>query len=220
MIKQFIQKISTGYSSEIYNVEVDDILNLEDYTDPKVKAKSAISVLITDDGDKLLSGRDIVEQAVKNKQSHVPVQFVFKMKYPAYKLHITLIKKLRDPKTIFGSNIYHINPQDIRDMDIERAFRTLENTNQYIPTVQEYKKLENSILENGYDDTWPMDIRLCRSFGVQDTLNQGHHRMGILIEHNITRASFKFSAVGYIGIPLLRCILLKVSKQKLKQKHK
>ena len=37
---------------------------------------------------------------------------------------------------------------------------------------------------------------LCRSFGAKDSLQQGHHRMGILKELNIGRVAVEFSAAG------------------------
>ena len=65
-----------------------------------------------------------------------------------------------------------------------------------------YEKLKESMLTNGYNDRFPIDIMLCRILGVQDTLNQGHHRMGVAIDCNIHRIAVVFSAVGQAPRPL------------------
>ena len=59
-----------------------------------------------------------------------------------------------------------------------------------------YRQLADSMRRNGYDDRFPLDIMLCRNLGIQDTLNQGHHRMGVAIDCNIQRVSVMFSAAG------------------------
>ncbi len=59
-----------------------------------------------------------------------------------------------------------------------------------------YQQLKDSMSTHGYDDRFPLDIMLCRNFGIQDTLNQGHHRMGVAIDCNIQRVSVMFSAAG------------------------
>lgn len=215
-----------GYSSEIYNVEVQDIAHLENLTSEiKIKIKNAITVLVSDKCDMLVCGRELLDKAIAEGQSHVPVQFVFNMRYPMWKVHITFIKKLRDKKRIKGSGIYHIVPQELRQLGIERAYRGLDNAHQHAAAQEHpdsenlYDQLTKSLLDRGYDDNYPMDLQLCRSLGVQDTLNQGHHRMGAMIENDIRRASIRFSAVGYIPNPF-RWVLLKLAKEELKKKRK
>lgn len=212
-----------GKSSEIYHILPEDIISLPDYKN-SINIKDSIVVIISDNGDELVCGRELVENAINDGLMYVPVRFIFKMRYPIWKLHITLIKKLRDRKRIKGSGIYHISPKHIRSLGIERAYRNINNAHKHAASMKhpDYKNLYNnlkvSIIKNGYDDRYPMDIQLCRSLGVQDTLNQGHHRMGILIENNIETASVSFSAVGYIPNPF-RLLLLKIAKNMLSKKR-
>lgn len=218
---------SIGYSSEVYNIEAADISKLADFKGKKkIRTKNQITVLIDKDGDKLISGRQTVEDAIKAGKTHVPVRFIFNLQYPIWKLHITFIKKFRYSSIMPSSEIYHIIPQEIRDMGLERAFRNADNAFQikeaWYGTATEsdnlFEKLKNNLIENGYDDTYPMDIQLCRSFGVQDTLNQGHHRLSLLVEHQIPRASVRFSAAGYTPQPL-NFILQFFAKRILKNKR-
>tara|TARA_Y100001960_G_C14593667_1_gene786999 strand:- start:20 stop:703 length:684 start_codon:yes stop_codon:yes gene_type:complete len=224
MTYKILKNFRIGQSSEIYNVEINDILSLEDTNEVHIKNKNQITVLISANGDKLASGRSLAQKALQEGNTHIPVKFIFQMRYPIWKLHITLIKRLRDKKRVKGTNIYHIIPQEIRDLGIERAYRTTENAHQHSAALEHrdnanlFTQLTESIVNNGYDDKYPMDVQLCRSFGVQDTLNQGHHRMGVLIEHNIQRASIRLSAVGYIPNPF-RWFLLKAAKAELKNKR-
>jgi hypothetical protein len=214
-----------GISSEIYNIELEDIKSLPykkiEYT---FKDTNTAYILISDDGDKLVYGKDLLNQAEKDNLTHIPVRVLFNLKFPIWKVHFTLIKALRDKFRIKSPNHYHIKPQDIRNLNIERGYRDETNAHLHSDAVylkagnELFHKLKRSIIENGYDDKYPMDIQLCRSYGVQDCLNQGHHRMGILIEHNIKRASIMFSAVGYIGHPL-KPLLLKLARNSLRNKR-
>ena len=213
-----------GRSSEIYNIEIDDILNLPDTPTSKknvIKQKDDIAILIKPEKDTLTFGRELIEKEKKEGKTHIPVRILFKMLYPGWKLHITFIKKLRLKKAFRSSNIYHITPQDIRGLKIERCHRTTSNAyqNNDIGKIRQaaderYQELTNEIVKNGYNDKHPMDIRLCRNMGVQDNMNQGHHRMGILIENNIQRASVFFSAVGFFKTPLYR-LQKKLAQKKL-----
>lgn len=214
-----------GISSEIYHIEIDDInclplLN----TDYSIKDTQSIHILIGDNSDSIIFGGHLLEKAKQEQLSHVPVRVMFKLKYPIWKIHYTLIKKLRDKFRINCYNIYHIKPSNIRDLNIERGYRYKENSHMHSNAIYKYEDnklyndLSKSIIRDGYNDNFPMDIQLCRRFGVQDCLNQGHHRMGILIDNNIARASIKFSAVGYIGTPF-KLVLLKLARKSLAKKR-
>jgi len=203
-----------GRSSEVYNIEIDDILCLPDTQEEikkAIKQQDEIAILIRTSQDSLVFGRELIEQAKKDGKTHIPVRILFKMRYPVWKLNITIIKKLRLKKTIKSSNIYHIIPQDIRDLNIERCHRTAANAYQNNDlgkisqdAYERYLDLSEEIIKHGYNDSHPMDVRLCRNMGVQDTINQGHHRMGILIESKIHRACIYFSAVGFLNTPFYK----------------
>tara|TARA_Y100001960_G_scaffold327989_1_gene415691 strand:- start:302 stop:967 length:666 start_codon:yes stop_codon:yes gene_type:complete len=214
-----------GVSSELYNIELEDIKSLPyKKIDYKFKDNNAVYILISDDGDSIVYGKEFLNKAEKENLTHIPVRVLFNLKFPIWKVHFTLIKALRDKFRIKSPNYYHIKPQDIRELNIERGYRDETNAHLHSDAIylqagnQLYLNLKKSIIENGYDDKFPMDVQLCRSYGVQDCLNQGHHRMGILIDNDIKRASIMFSAVGYIGNPL-KPLLLKLAKKSLKKKR-
>lgn len=225
-----------GYSSELYSIEISDIVKLPDLDEQQIQQTgfeptNEITICIDDRGDSLVSGREELELLLSKGNTHAQVRVVFKMRYHPLKFYITLIKKFRkNEDMIKSSEIYHMNPFEVRELDIERCFRNADNAYQnndqkYYESINKdserlINELTTSLIENGYDDRFPMDIRLCRNFGVQDTLNQGHHRMFILTENNITRASFMFTAMGSIKLPVIAKLLKLFSKVKMRAKHK
>lgn len=204
------------YSSETYNLDPQDIYILKDSDiDYKVNVKDEVIILIgynpiwidkpTGTPDTLLKGREVLEEAINNNVAYVPVRIAFMPKISKYNILAPLIRVLRYKHKFYSSNIYHIDPFEIREKKIERNFRSKDNA--YVFTNPKYKMTEidrsnmyerlfESMSKNGYDDRFPIDIMLCRNLGVQDTLNQGHHRMGVAIDCNIHRIALVFSAVG------------------------
>ena len=64
-------------------------------------------------------------------------------------------------------------------------------------------------MKKGFDDNYPIDIMLLRMLGIKDTVNNGHHRMGIAVECKLPQISVRFSAAGQaprLLHPLLRVI--------------
>ena len=117
---------------------------------------------------------------------------------------------------IFSSNIYHIAPLEIRKLKIERNIRTKENAYVFSNPLfyydeaerkRQYDELYNS-MKRGYDDNFPLDVMLLRMMGIKDTVNQGHHRMGIAIECKLPLVAVRFSAAG--AAPRILQPLLKV----------
>ncbi len=197
-------------SSELYPVEPADIAILEDGPGEKYRhcLKDSIVVLIGDrqagQKDTLLTGREEVRCAIKNGAASIPVRFAFITKISGFALITVFIKRLRSRYKIFSSNIYHMDPQKIRNLKIERNIRTKENA--YIfsnPRLyydeeernRQYNELYSS-MQKGYDDNFPLDIMLLRMMGIKDTINQGHHRMGIAVECKLPRVAVRFSATG------------------------
>ena len=72
---------------------------------------------------------------------------------------------------------------------------------------RQYDELYNS-MKRGYDDNFPLDVMLLRMMGIKDTVNQGHHRMGIAIECKLPLVAVRFSAAG--AAPRILQPLLKV----------
>lgn len=204
------------YSSEIYHLEPQDLVMLADsdsgyHTDCDDEVVILIGQKdIYDESrpiifDTLLKGREKVEQAVAAGVDFIPVRIAFISRINRWDFISPLIRVLRYKFKSYSSNIYHINPFEIRRLKIERSFRTPENAYQfsnpkYKMSEEErqklYQKLKDSMHKNGYDDRFPLDIMLCRNWGIQDTLNQGHHRMGVAIDCNIKKVSVMFSAAG------------------------
>lgn len=204
------------YSSELYELDPQDIYTLKDSDVANdVKASDEVIILIghnplwidqsTGTSDTLLKGREVLENAIKNNIPYIPVRIAFIPKIKKYDFLSPIIRVMRYKHKFYSSNVYHIDPFYIRNQRIERNFRTQENAYQFSnpkykvddeERMNMYSRLKNSMINNGYNDRFPVDIMLCRKFGVQDTLNQGHHRMGVAIDCNIHRISVIFSAVG------------------------
>ena len=204
------------YSSEVYGLAVEDIASLPDSSvvpenmpDDKVILLIGKRRLWSNDTpveqDTLLKGRAVVNEAVARGESYIPVRIAFESRVRSYDIISPIIRSLRYKYTLFSSNIYHIRPQEIRDKKLERNLRTAENAYKFSnPKYQmneeerreTYDNLVKSMSQKGYDDNFPIDIMLCRNMGIQDTLNQGHHRMSVALECGIERISVEFCAAG------------------------
>lgn len=217
------------YSSEVYGLAVEDISGLED-SQANVSAMPDDEVIlligrrrlwlndIPVEPDTLLKGRAVVEKAAAAGEKYIPVRIAFESRVKGYDIISPIIRTLRYKHTLFSSNIYHMRPQEIREKGLERNLRTAENAYRFsnpkyqVDEAQRrnmYADLKKSMSENGYDDRFPLDIMLCRNMGVQDTLNQGHHRMSVALECGIERVAVEFCAAGQapkILQPLCRMI--------------
>lgn len=214
-----------GYSSEIYNLDPKDLLSLPLSPSSEEHINDKIIILIGNDKlnqpDTLIRGRKIVEKAVADGIKAVPTRIAFIPRVRKYDFISPIIRVLRYKHHAFSSNIYHINPKDIRKLKIERGYRSSDNAYQFsnprwaLPSAEAKKRYDDlkKSMSKGYDDKFPIDIMLCRNFGIQDNVNQGHHRMSAALEIGLERISVKFSAVGYapkLLRPLFR-ILAKIS---------
>lgn len=201
--------LKIGLSSEVYRLDPRDLAVLEDSLLSTEGLKDDVILLIGDEkkniNDTLLTGREIVERAIMNGTDYIPVRVAFVPRTKKYDFISPLIRKLRYRYKSFSNNIYHTTPQDIRRLRIERSFRTKENA--YTFTKKKYRlksevrnelyeNLYNSMKKNGFDDRYPVEIMLCRNFGVQDTVDQGHHRMSVAIDCQTPRMAVRFGAAG------------------------
>lgn len=197
-----------GFSSEIYTIDPRDLVVLEDSLLLSEKDDDVI-LLIGDEKknipDTLLKGRETVERAIIENKDYIPVRVAFVPRTKKYDFISPLIRKLRYKYKSFSSNIYHTTPMDIRRLRIERSFRTKENAYSFTKKKYRlgdeirnelYENLYNSMKANGYDDKYPIDILLCRNLGVQDTVDQGHHRMSVAIDCQTPRIAVRFGAAG------------------------
>lgn len=226
--------IRIGYSSELYQIDPNDLIILDDLEDNiknQIKSKDNVILFIgnenTGEVDKLALGREVIKKAIDNKEEFIKVRVAFKIRTPRFDFLSTLMKRRREKYRGYSTNIYHTSPLIIREMNIERNIRTAENAYNisnpkwYLPPQEreiKYNKLYNSMKKYGFNDKYPIDIMLNRSFGVQDTLQQGHHRMCIALDLKIERISIRFGAAGQnknILSPLFRILAKKKLKAKL-----
>ena len=202
------------FSSEVYKINPLDLLVLKDYekNDFQTFSNEVVVLLghnqkITDksDPDLLISGRTLIQKAVEEKKSFIPVRFVFIPANKRFDVFSPVIRKLRYKIRFYGSNVYHLDPNDIREMKIERTIKTRDNAYSFTnpkykmslqERVDEYDRIFNSVKNNGFDDNEPIDIMLCRLAGAKDCVNNGHHRMGIALELGLNSIPVRFSAAG------------------------
>ncbi len=203
------------YSSEIYNLDPRDAIVLRDTSQEiPYDTKDEIVILIgnTDLWDRtkgtpdtLLKGREALERAIADNKSFIPVRIAFISRIKKYDFISPIIRVLRYKYKGYSSNYYHMDPLEIRKMNIERNIRTRENAYKFSNPRYKMKDetrnntfdtLVESMKKNGFDERYPIDIMLRRNFGVQDTLNQGHHRMAAALECGLDKISVRFCAAG------------------------
>ena len=222
-----------GLSSEIYHLDPADLLVLADSPnlEQTLNLKDEVVILLGDEkkhqADTLLKGRQVVENAIENKQDFIPVRIAFISRTGRFDVLSPLIRSLRYKHKSFSPNIYHTNPFDIRRLKIERSFRTRENAYTFTKKKNQlaeplrgklYEELYQSMKNHGFDDHYPIEIMLCRSFGVQDTVDQGHHRMSVAIDCKLSRIAVRFGAAGKAP-NFLRPLFLGLAKACLFFKH-
>lgn len=191
-------------SSETYNIELEDILALKDTGVPYECKDKVVILLRKNQPDTLLSGRKYLEQLKSENAKYASVRIAFISEISPYNFISVFVRPLRKKYQYWSSNIYHMDPAEIRKMKIERSFRNKDNaytfTNPlYYRTDEErlsrYEELYNSI-KNGYDDNCPIEIMPLRMVGVKDTVNNGHHRLGIALECGLKRVAINFKVIG------------------------
>lgn len=213
-----------GFSSELYFIEPQDILKLADTPADiaaKIRPSDEITVLLgnvdSNTPDTLVCGRCAAQNAIEHKVQHVAVRFVFVSNIAPWNILPIFFKGLRQYFKFKSSGIYHTTLQHLRDLHIERGFRNAENAYDISKRwhispqerINKYNQLVESLQTKGFDDQYPISIMLCRRCGVKDCVDDGHHRIGICVEHNIERIAICFRAAGTLPHGIQN-ILLKI----------
>ena len=118
-----------GWSSRTYPLDAADFAAVEDYYGPEIPAKDLPGdevVLLIRSGrpDALLRGREAVKAA---GDGVVDVRIVFEPSIAKWNLLFTLVRPLRNMRRFKCSQTYHIAPEAVRQMGLERAVRTLDD---------------------------------------------------------------------------------------------
>ncbi len=202
-------------SSEIYPLAVADVRALPDADASETDAADEIVVLLGRNPappqqmsapplpDTLVKGRAAVERAAAAGEKFVPVRFAFVPANARWDVFSAFIRKRRNKIRFYGSAVYHVPPAAIRALKIERAFKTRETAYSFTAPIRrmtrqerdaEYDRISDSIKENGFLDSEPIDIMLRRLTGAKDCVNNGHHRLGIALELGLDAIPVNFSA--------------------------
>lgn len=196
-----------GFSSETYHIHIDDLVRLPMNTDYQIHEFSNEVLLMIGDKknnipDQIIRGNDLLEFAKNSGQQFVPVRVILNNEYNFFfNLLGAFSKPIRTKIEKYSQFHYRILLTDISENQLERNIKTEESA--YNFTKKKWRlndaqrderltKLKHSFIENGYDYNFPMQIMLCRSFGVKDQLQQGHHRMMLCKQHNIKVVSTLF----------------------------
>ena len=209
-----------GYSSELYFIEPQDILNLSDTPAEqreKIQTTDEITVLLgnaeNDTPDTLVCGRAAAKKAVEERTAHIQVRFVFVSSIAKWNILPIFFKVLRQNFKFKNTNIYHTSLQHLRELHIERGFRNAENAYDISKRwnispeerVRKYNQLLESLKSRGFDDKYPISVMLCRRCGIKDCVDDGHHRIGICVEHQIERIAISFRAAGTLPRAIQKC---------------
>lgn len=196
-------------SSEIYNVKTDEIKALSAQELPLgtvkalpiLKADEIVVFLNPKGKDFIISGKEIVNSTQK---AFIPVRFAYVTYSPFVAFFINLFKFVKRRFYTVYSSIYTIKLDDLINNNLTRGVRNAQNAYQWgnkkwqIPPQEakkRYADLYNSIKTNGYNYSSPMLILLNRKLGIKDQMLQGHHRVGICQDLDITEVTVSFWTV-------------------------
>ena len=211
-----------GYSSEVYFIDPQDLYGLPDSKDASSFSNfynDNVVVLLGNKAlnqkDALLCGRNIIKSALKENKPYITVRFAFYPSIPIYNIFAIFFKVLRKKFKFENEKTYHTSLKKIKELGIERGVRTAENayaiSKRWHISKEErtrrYNKLVNSLNEKGFDDNYPISIMLCRRCGIKDSVDDGHHRIRVCVEHNIDRIAIKFKAAGALPLTIQKLVL-------------
>ena len=219
-------------SSEVYAIESLDLMNLSESSEGEivVSGKDSVVILIGNsakgESDLLLKGRTLIEQSIATGVKYVSARIAFRSAIPEVFSFLSAFKQIRKKYKYHSKGVYHMSAREIRRMRIERAIRSGANAygfrnKKWRPEesdrLPKYQRLIKSIAENGYDDNEPISIMLCRSFGVLDSLDQGHHRVSAALDAKVDRIAVCFSAVSKPPFLFAKLLLIfaKMKRSKL-----
>jgi hypothetical protein len=139
----------------------------------------------------------------------VDVRVVFVPSAAKWNLAATLVRVFRNRYRYHGTGRYHISAAAVRTLGLERAIRTLENPNLRgkVDRHAKMRKLEESLRTRGYDDAKPINVMLCRTWGREDSIRQGHHRVSACLACGVPKMCVEFSAAGALPRGLARLFL-------------
>jgi hypothetical protein len=199
-------------SSETYLLDPADLAPLDGgSTDERhrIRCSQGVVVLIGDSRagvpDRLLRGRDRVNAAIQNGVEYIPVRVAFASSLPPGLSFLAAFKQVRKKYKRQSARSYHMSARQIRAMKIERSVRNAENAYDFSSAkwrpaegqrLPKYQRLIESMKQRGYDDSEPVSVMLCRSFGVLDSLNQGHHRISAALDAGVDRIAVQFVATS------------------------
>ena len=185
-------------SSHLYPFYASDCLPLADASiDFDSKGEVAILLGNRERGiaDTLLAGRAQLEGMSPNDRVNVRVYFPVEVSLRAF---LSLLKYFRKRNKTFGTGIYHVNPSFLRESSLERCQRTEANAYQLnhlkveIDTpLAAYQRLSEQ-LKDGFDDQYPLTVMLHRVKRHIDSLDDGHHRLGLCIKHQLPHVGLQF----------------------------
>ena len=99
-----------------------------------------------------------------------------------------------------SSEVYHISPIQLRNLEIEEDVHTRENayegwTRAHLTREQKeekYDTLKESIRHKGFNEEFPIVIMIKRVNNKYDQIFQGHHRLNIAIELELPTVPVRF----------------------------
>lgn len=221
-------KINLGFSSEIYHIHIDDLLRLSVKNDVQIpELKDEILLMIGNrdaknfEADVIIKGQDALQRAKANGQEFVAVRVVLHNQASFLFNFLGAFNKPTRTKIEKYSQLhYRILITDITENSLERNIKTEDTA--YNFTKKKWRlgederqdrltQLKDSFSQNGYDYNHPMQIMLCRSFGVKDQLQQGHHRMMLCKKYDVQVVSVIFMHSTFLPLQM-HGFLLKLMK--------
>lgn len=110
-------------------------------------------------------------------------------------------KNMRREFTIESSEVYMIDPKLLRALGLELLQRSSENAygshsehknKTSEQRAQEYETLKRKIEREGFRSEFPITVMLLRKDGKKDKILQGHHRLSIAIELDLSVVPVRF----------------------------
>ena len=109
------------------------------------------------------------------------------------------LESKRKIELLLSSATYWIQPESIRELDLELAVRNAESAYKHLPELtdsqrsERYEALRDSIRSLGFDPRYPIIVLLNRVEFGHDKLLQGHHRLNIAIELGLDKVPVRFA---------------------------
>lgn len=193
-----------GWSSCSYPIEAGDLVRVAaeppaGIPDSALPDDETILLIAPGRPDSLVRGRErVLAVAAADARAPVETRIVFIPSAAKWNLVATLVRTVRNRYRYHGTGVYHLGAGAIRALGLERAVRSIEcpQPRRGEDRAAAMKKLVESLKSGGYDDSRPMNIMLCRTGGLADSIRQGHHRLSACIACGIDRVAAKFSAAG------------------------